>query len=245
MMAFHNLFFEVADQARRNPAIFYAMGSIVWLYFWRKMSWWLPRYGYFRNVYFSFLMFLPLLFLAALGTVIFRPDWAATIEGSWFFRNVFAHQIVYAAVVVGCVLCPLDFVLFLIGLIYVPMDPLEERMNGRIRFGKVNHAKYLAAADGLTYLGYDAMHKKPVYLNEKQRNSHLHIVGSTGTGKTRYVIMPMMRQDICAGRGVVFIDAKGSLENARAVYKMACDAGREKDWLFFSLTNLPNDLKAK
>lgn len=46
-----------------------------------------------------------------------------------------------------------------------------------------------------------------------------------------------MKQDIEAGRAVFFTDAKGSLGNAKVFRKMAQDAGREKDLLFFSITN--------
>src|ERR1019366_9382601 len=64
------------------------------------------------------------------------------------------------------------------------------------------------------------------------------ILGSTGSGKTRFTLFPMMAQDIAQGRGVVFIDAKGSSENAKTVFQMVKDAGREKDFCYFSLTDL-------
>ncbi len=48
----------------------------------------------------------------------------------------------------------------------------------------------------------------------------------------------MIQQDIMAGRGVVFIDAKGSTANANAIFEMVQKAGREKDFVFFSLTDL-------
>ena len=38
-----------------------------------------------------------------------------------------------------------------------------------------------------------------------------------------------------AGRGVIFMDGKGSRENEKSIRKMVQDAGREKDFLFFSL----------
>jgi hypothetical protein len=105
---------------------------------------------------------------------------------------------------------------------------------------KVEHENYLteeAKEKKLTYLGFAPDLDAPIYLNPIERNGHVHILGSTGSGKTRYVIFPMMQQDIELGHGVIFIDAKGSLENAKAVYKMVCDFGGQEDFLFFSLTH--------
>lgn len=45
---------------------------------------------------------------------------------------------------------------------------------------------------------------------EKSRKRHHHIVGSNGSGKSRF-IQSLIRQDIRAGRGVVLIDPHGTL----------------------------------
>jgi hypothetical protein len=119
-------------------------------------------------------------------------------------------------------------------------DPIEVGLREKVRWpGHIDHQRYLSktAHSHETYLGYEVSRKKPVYLKPEARNKHIQIVGSTGSGKTRFTLFPLMRQDINAGRGVIFIDAKGSSENARAVFKMVQDAGRAKDFLFFSLTD--------
>lgn len=57
-------------------------------------------------------------------------------------------------------------------------------------------------------LGYD-QHKRPVYLGERPRLEHMHIIGSTGSGKTTLMASLAMR-DFRRGVGGVLIDPHGS-----------------------------------
>ena len=120
----------------------------------------------------------------------------------------------------------------------VQSDPKEINSMAGERQSLAAYVPSAAKKSGETYLGFEVMTRKPVYLGEEERNKHIQVVGSTGSGKTRFTLFPMIRQDIEAGRGVVFIDAKGSAENARIIYSMVKAAKREKDFLFFSLTDL-------
>ncbi len=64
-------------------------------------------------------------------------------------------------------------------------------------------------SEGL-YLGMSTYRgvKRPVYMNEKDRQRHSYIVGKTGTGKTEF-LKSLIRQDIDAGRGLCFMDPHG------------------------------------
>ena len=78
-----------------------------------------------------------------------------------------------------------------LGIIHA--DPIEREMKGNIRWNRwVNHDKYLkkAAQKGLTYLGFEVTFGDPIFLNSQERNDHIHVVGTTGSGKTRYVLFP-------------------------------------------------------
>jgi hypothetical protein len=124
---------------------------------------------------------------------------------------------------------------------WVKRGVLERELSAPVEWpGKVIHAPYFERAiqKGTTYLGYEVNRHLPVYLSARERNQHVHVIGSTGSGKTHFVLMPMINQDIRAGRGVIFVDAKGNLENAKAVFQMARDAGREKDFLFLSMNQV-------
>ena len=48
-----------------------------------------------------------------------------------------------------------------------------------------------------------------VYLPESIRSRHVHIIGSTGSGKTESVVLNLLKQDIAQGRGAIILDAKG------------------------------------
>lgn len=118
-------------------------------------------------------------------------------------------------------------------------DPVESSLKKTVRWpDKPKHAEHRKTALNMeeTYIGFEATKRAPVFLTSEERNRHTQVVGTTGSGKTRFVLFPMVEQDIEQGRGVVFVDAKGSSENAAVLYDMAKKAGREKDFVLFSLT---------
>lgn len=73
------------------------------------------------------------------------------------------------------------------------------------------------------------------YLTEKQRTMHTQVLGKTGSGKSASVIFPSIFQDAIVGKGLVFMDPKGSEENLRTIYNICLAAGRLKDLRVFSL----------
>jgi hypothetical protein len=75
----------------------------------------------------------------------------------------------------------------------------------------------------------------PVYLTELQRDSHRHIIGKTGSGKSHGVIWPQVLQDVLAGKGCVVISGKGSDEEIDVIKAIAGAAGREQDLRVFAL----------
>lgn len=51
---------------------------------------------------------------------------------------------------------------------------------------------------------------KPVYIDPKTRTTHMHIIGSTGEGKSKFM-EHLIREDIIASNGLCLIDPHGSL----------------------------------
>jgi type IV secretory pathway TraG/TraD family ATPase VirD4 len=86
---------------------------------------------------------------------------------------------------------------------------------------------------GKYFVGLDER-KKPVYLTEWDLDTHGHIMGHTGTGKTRSVLEPLMFQDMKAGKGLLFMDAKGSSENVQILKAMAVQNGRSGELKVFA-----------
>jgi type IV secretory system conjugative DNA transfer VirD4/TraG family protein len=75
----------------------------------------------------------------------------------------------------------------------------------------------------------------PIYLTEQQRDSHRHVIGKTGSGKSHGVIWPQVFQDVLAGKGCVVMSGKGSDEEIAIIKAIASTAGRERDLRVFAL----------
>ena len=89
-----------------------------------------------------------------------------------------------------------------------------------------------ASSEEALLLGLDtAFH--PYYLTEKERNHHILIAGTTGSGKTEALGL-LARHDIFSGRGLVFFDMKGDRQQAHAMLEACARAGRQDDFLFFT-----------
>ena len=76
---------------------------------------------------------------------------------------------------------------------------------------------------------------KPVYLSEKDRSAHRHVLGKTGSGKTRSVLFPQVLQDALDGKGVLVLSGKGSDEEIGTMKAIAGIADRKGDLRVFAL----------
>lgn len=63
--------------------------------------------------------------------------------------------------------------------------------------------------NGGVLVGY--AHSVPVSLPDHLRLEHVQIVGATGRGKTKSVIVPWIRQDFVSDKKIILIDGKGDL----------------------------------
>jgi len=64
-------------------------------------------------------------------------------------------------------------------------------------------------------------------ITEQDRESHLHILGSTGEGKSKFLEL-LLRQDIDNGYAACLLDPSDNGETAMKVLKYACKQGYEK-----------------
>ncbi|OGW81663.1 MAG: hypothetical protein A3G33_08390 [Omnitrophica bacterium RIFCSPLOWO2_12_FULL_44_17] len=87
------------------------------------------------------------------------------------------------------------------------------------------------------YLGYGLNRGKPLYLTNDQRQMHCEVVGSTGTGKTESVLLPMLAHDLAHGKGAIIIDGKGDLDLRNKIQYIVHKKEREDDFYFFSLSH--------
>jgi len=59
-------------------------------------------------------------------------------------------------------------------------------------------------------LGRNTRSRRDVTISEEDRRTHMHVIGATGTGKSKF-LEHMIRQDILKGHGVCLIDPTGAL----------------------------------
>lgn len=88
-----------------------------------------------------------------------------------------------------------------------------------------------------SYLGRSFQTGKSVFLTNEQRMTHMEVVGSTGTGKTESVLLPLLAHDIASGKGAVIIDGKGDRELLDRIHYIVKAKNRMQDFLFFSLAH--------
>lgn len=79
--------------------------------------------------------------------------------------------------------------------------------------------------------------KEDIVLEENILNHHLHVLGSTGSGKTSLAILPLSRQAMDKQRGCCFIDFKGDEVFKKYVQKKAME--NKKKFYYFSID--PNE----
>lgn len=88
-----------------------------------------------------------------------------------------------------------------------------------------------------SYLGESFNTGQPIYLTNDQRLMHTEVVGSTGTGKTESVLLPILTHDIAHGKGAIVIDGKGDLELFEKIRYIVNKKKRRADFFNFSLAH--------
>jgi type IV secretory pathway TraG/TraD family ATPase VirD4 len=76
---------------------------------------------------------------------------------------------------------------------------------------------------------------RPVYLSARQKTTHRHVIGKTGSGKTTSILWPSVLQDALDGKGVLVMSAKGSDEEIGTIRAIAQLSGRREQLRVFSL----------
>jgi hypothetical protein len=83
--------------------------------------------------------------------------------------------------------------------------------------------------------GFFGWRWKPVYLSARQKTTHRHVIGKTGSGKTKSILWPSVLQDALDGKGVLVMSAKGSDEEIGMMKAIAVLSHREAQLRVFSL----------
>ena len=68
---------------------------------------------------------------------------------------------------------------------------------------------------------------RPVYISQRQKSMHRHVIGKTGSGKTASILWPSVLQDALDGKGILVMSAKGSDEEIKTMKAIATLAQRK------------------
>ena len=74
-----------------------------------------------------------------------------------------------------------------------------------------------------------------ICLSEHSRYGHTQVMGSTGSGKTRYAFFPSILQDIKRGAGCFILDVKSN--SLETVGSYIHHFGRDKDFYYFDIAS--------
>lgn len=117
--------------------------------------------------------------------------------------------------------------------VYVLLQAREKKMKRLAQEAAVTSNAPNAVRAGVDDMG------NVVFIKTKQRSMHTQVIGTTNAGKTESVILPWAIQDIQQGRGLLLIDGKSDRGLLDKLWAYTVQAGREKDFRLFSLSNLP------
>jgi hypothetical protein len=73
----------------------------------------------------------------------------------------------------------------------------------------------------------DTRRRRQLTLTDEERSRHVHVVGASGTGKSK-LLESLIRQDILAGRGLCVIDPHGTLVDSIVQWCAAVDANKHR-----------------
>ena len=88
---------------------------------------------------------------------------------------------------------------------------------------------------GKYYTTLARLNKKAILIPEHSRYMHTQVIGSTGSGKTRYVFFPSIYQDILRGAGCFILDVKSNMFVPIGSYVQF--SGRDKDFCYFDIAS--------
>jgi len=93
--------------------------------------------------------------------------------------------------------------------------------------------KHTGSSKGLKIEPYSVYITKDLFIPGSLRFTHEQIIGSTGTGKTRYVFYPHINQDIVNGAGLFIYDIKSNMR--KNIESYVSQATRDYDLYTFNL----------
>lgn len=99
----------------------------------------------------------------------------------------------------------------------------------------------LLYGQGVTYFGRCRLSQLPVYATNSDMRTHLLVLGTTGSGKTEF-LLGMVANQLIQNSGLIFVDAKGDPALQRDMSRLARRFGRDDDILTINFITSGRDL---
>lgn len=101
--------------------------------------------------------------------------------------------------------------------------------------------KKAGPAGGIVYMGNDLETKEEIWLTDTQARTHMLFMGTTGSGKTEYLISTIYNS-LVHGSGLVYVDGKADNSLYGKIYSMARAMGREDDVMVINFQTGARDI---
>ncbi|ABM96836.1 type IV secretory system conjugative DNA transfer family protein [Methylibium petroleiphilum] len=96
-------------------------------------------------------------------------------------------------------------------------------------------------AEGIVYMGNDLDTGEEVWLTDVQARTHMLFMGTTGSGKTEFLVS-LVYNSLIHGSGLIYVDGKADSSLYGKVYSMARAMGREDDVLVINFQTGAKDI---
>lgn len=96
-------------------------------------------------------------------------------------------------------------------------------------------------ARGITFFGNDKVTNEELWFTNEDMRTHVLIFGSTGSGKTEFLIS-LAYNSLIQGSGIIYVDGKGDNTLFAKIFSMARAMGREDDVLLINFMTGAKDI---
>jgi len=97
---------------------------------------------------------------------------------------------------------------------------------------------------GITLIGRDLETKEQVYANNSDLRTHLLVLGTTGSGKTEF-LLGLVANALVQNTGFIYVDGKGDPKLQKEIFRLARYFGREDDLLLINFITSGRDFVEK
>ncbi|HGF9506507.1 TPA: TraM recognition domain-containing protein [Acinetobacter baumannii] len=105
----------------------------------------------------------------------------------------------------------------------------------------IKHKPKALYGEGVTYYGVDRLSGLPVYSTNSDDRTHLTCLGTTGSGKTVF-LLALVGNQLIQNSGLIYLDAKGDPSLQRDIVRLLRRFGREDDLLTINFITSGRDL---